>query len=669
MSKAIQARLDLLFTEVQRHDHLYHHKDNPIIEDQEYDRIKQELTTLETSHPDLASPESPTAAVGAPPSDDFQPLQHPTPMLSLGNAHSEADFRAWHSRINKLLGDHQFPFTIEPKIDGLAVRLTYRNGNLQQAATRGDGMTGEDVTHSVATIDCLPHRLHTSQSLEFRGEVYMPRSTFELVNRERSARGDQPFANPRNAAAGGIRTHDTEETRRRRLAMLVYTAHLGHDSHHKNLSLAADLQLPVSEHTFRVNSPEEAVTIYNTLLGQRDSFEYETDGLVFKVDSLTLQKKLGQTGHEPRWAIAWKWPAQTASTMLTRIEISHGRFGKLTPVAVLEPVNVAGVTIQSATLHNESDVHRKDIREGDLVILQRAGDVIPQVAGPVDTNPDRPLPVFRMPALCPTCSTAVTTDHNAAAHWCPNEDCPSRLPEWLEHFVSKRAMNIEHLGPTWCRALIDNGLVTEDPADLYSLTPNQLAKLHRMGPNNAHRLMNSINASKKQPLDRILYSLGVYRLGRKVSNTLARLCNAAEDAALLSPEQLAVHDGIGPMIASHVHHGLNTKRTRNMLRKMADAGVQTRQSPKPEMKENTSKMNKSEFFAGNTFVVTGKLEHYTRDQIHDLINSMGGNTASSVTRATKVLVVGDKPGSKLKKAKEYGAQIITEAELLEHANS
>ena len=538
MTKAVQARLDFLTTEVQRHGQLYHQQDDPQIPDAEYDRLKRELTELETNNPNLAQPESPTNAVGAPPSPDLPPLTHPTPMLSLGNAFNEEEFRAWHSRIARLLGIDSFPVRIEPKIDGLAVRINYHAGNFAQAATRGDGITGEDVTAALAALPDLPKTLFTSRDLEFRGEVYMPRSAFEQVNEERAAHGDQPFANPRNAAAGGLRSHDPGEARSRRLSLWVYTAHMGHDSHYQNLRLAQDLQLPVTER-FIVTTADQAITIYNALEVQRHDFDYETDGTVFKVDSVALQDRLGQTGHEPRWAIAWKWPAQTATTKLIRIDISHGRFGKLTPVAVLEPVTLSGVTIQSASLHNEADLRRKDIREGDTVIIQCVGDVIPQITGPADTNPNRATPVFTMPATCPTCNAQVTVDPSEAAHWCPNEDCPSRLPEWLEHFVSKRAMDIEHLGPTWCRALIDSGLVSEDPADLYAITRAQLLRLNRMGNTNATRLLASIEASRSRPLDRILYSLGIYRLGRQVSGILSDLCESADEATALSQDALA----------------------------------------------------------------------------------------------------------------------------------
>ena len=667
MSEAVQARMDLLSTELDRHDRLYHQQDNPEIHDQEYDRLKQELRDLEQEHPHLAAPDSPTQNVGAPPSDSFPSVQHPTPMLSLANAMDEEDFRAWHARMARALGRDDFALTVEPKIDGLAVRLEYRSGRFVMAATRGDGTTGEDVTRSVANVLDLPGAIAPNHPLEFRGEVYMPRSAFNDINGERAAHGEPPFANPRNAAAGAVRSHDPEETRNRRLKLWVYTARMGHDSHRRNLDLAAQAGLPVSGNITTVHSADEAVSVYRTLLSQRDSLDYETDGLVFKADSLNDQRRLGQTGHEPRWAIAWKWPAEQARTKLIRIDISHGRFGKLTPVAVLEPVSVAGVTIHSATLHNLADIRRKDIREGDTVIIQRAGDVIPQVTGPADKNPNRSNPVFSMPDACPVCGQPVNAEDGGTAHWCLNEDCPARLPEWLEHFVSKRAMDIEHLGPTWCRALIESGLVSHDPADLYLLTKEQLLSLDRMRERSAGRILRSIEASKNRPLERVLYSLGVYRLGRYVSGILATLCDSAGDAAALSQEELAVQDGIGPIIAAHVHRGLNSRRTREMLRKMADAGVLTRKSPKPEFKENERQMESNEFFTGKTFVVTGKLDNFTRDEAESFIRQHGGSTSGSVTKKTDVLVAGEKPGSKLAKAQQLGVKVISEPEMLRKA--
>ena len=670
MSKGVQARMDLLSTELDRHNRLYHQQDNPEIPDQEYDRLKQELKDLEQAHPNLAAPDSPTRNVGAAPSGAFPSVQHPTPMLSLGNAMNEDDFRAWHARMARTLGHDDFAVTVEPKIDGLAVRLEYRDGRFVMAATRGDGITGEDVTHSVTNVLDLPHSVAPNHPLEFRGEVYMPRSAFHEVNQERADRGQQPFANPRNAAAGAVRSHDPEETRLRRLRLWVYAARMGHDSHRDSLRAAAAAGLPVSQDISTAHSANEAVSLYHSLLEQRDRLDYETDGVVFKVDSVTSQRILGQTGHEPRWAIAWKWPTETAATKLISIGISHGRFGKLTPVAVLEPVSVAGVTIQSATLHNLADIQRKDIREGDTVIIQRAGDVIPQVAGPADKNPNRSNPVFSMPDACPACGEPVSAGEDGAAHWCLNEDCPARLPEWLEHFVSKRAMDIEHLGPTWCRSLIENGLVSQDPADLYLLTKEQLLSLDRMGERNASRLMTSIEKSKQQPLDRILYSLGVYRLGRHVSALLAKTCNSVSEAAALSRQQLADMEGVGPVIAQHVQRGLNSPRTQTMLQKMTRAGVKTEKSAQSQSKENQAEpMEQNEFFAGKTFVVTGKLDNFTRDEAESFIRQHGGSTSGSVTKNTNVLVVGEKPGSKLAKAQQLGVKVISESEMLSNAAS
>ena len=677
MSKTEQGKLDFLTTEVRRLDQRYHGQDDPEVPDAEYDRMKTELTELETAHPELAHPDSPTQTVGAPPSPDLNPLTHPTPMLSLANAFSEADFRAWHARMVTTLGTDELQIAVEPKVDGLAVRLHYDEGRFQMAATRGDGTTGEDITEQVSNLPDLPQYIHCPHSLELRGEIYMPRAAFPEVNEERERQGLQPFANARNAAAGGVRTHDPLEARNRRLTFLIYHNNLKHGSHELNMQAAHILLFPTPE-PIRANSADEAVAAYRRLEATRGSLDYETDGVVFKLDSTQFQQLVGATGHEPRWAIAWKWPTEHAVTRLNQITISHGRFGKLTPVAVLTPVTLGGVTIQSATLHNLADMRKKDIRPGEDVTIERAGEVIPQVTGPVDTNPNRRTPQFEMPTHCPACSTAVEPDPGLHAHWCPNQECPSRLPEWLEHFVSKKCMDVEHFGPTLCTQLIAAGLVSEDPSDIYLLDRNQLLSLDRMGQRGADRIMASIEKSKEQPLHRVLYSLGIYRLGRQVSQQLARMFDDAWHAAAMSEDQLAAQDGIGPMIAKHVYQGLQSPRTRNMLHKMEDAGLRVRatapqgkaipQSQPSRNQENEQQMPRHDNFAGKTFVVTGKLDRFTRFEVDGFIEANGGNAASSITANTDYLVIGatrgDKPTTKMKRAQQMGIKIISEDELM-----
>lgn len=666
MEKPIQGRLDLLTEELRRHNDLYHGQDSPEISDQEYDKLRTELTELEQTWPHLAHPDSPTGNVGAAPPPNADTVQHPTPMLSLANAFDEAQFRAWHDRMAQALGADDFPVSVEPKMDGLAVRLVYREGRLALAATRGDGNTGENITAAVTAAEAIPQNIDHLHPLQLRGEIYIPKQDFAAVNDSRLKQGLQPFANARNAAAGAVRSSDPEEARARRTALCIYQADFHHPRHSMNLETARLRLLPTSSHAAIAHSADECVAIYRRLLAAKEEMEYETDGVVFKLDQLSSRDLLGENSHEPRWAIAWKWPAETATTHLRKVEISHGRFGKLTPVAVLEPIRLAGVTIHSASLHNLADMRRKDIRPGEDVIIQRAGEVIPQVTAPANADPNRSTPQFDMPQACPACGGPVTPEPALTAHWCLNEHCPARLPEQLEHFVSKRAMNIEHLGSHWCRALIDAGLVSQDPADLYFIAKDQLTAIERMGNRNADRVLAQIEKSKTQPLDRVLYSLGVYRLGRTVSGLLARRCHSVAEAISLSKETLAAMDGIGPVIAADVHRGLASPRTTTMLQKLEAAGVRTARPPQPEItdKENAATMASNENFQGKVFVVTGKLITGTRDDIHSFIERNGGSTAGSVTKNTSVLVVGEKPGSKLQKAQQLGIPIISEAELM-----
>ena len=654
------------------HAGLYHTLDVPQITDEEYDQAFRKLKKLEKTHPGLAVPESPTQRVGAPVAAGFDPVEHPEPMLSLSNAFTKQEFEAWLER-TKQAGDPNPLVCAEPKIDGLAVRLRYEQGRLVMGATRGDGSTGEDVTHNVRTVRNIPLVLLPTGNfpipsvLELRGEIYMPRSTFERVNQEREERGEYQYANPRNAAAGAMRQLDPKLAHERGLLAWVYSCQNSpHPSHFGTLHWLHDLGLPVNPLIQLCAGADEADAYHHELSTLRDSLDYEIDGMVAKIDRLEAQRLLGHTGHDPRWAVAWKFEAEQATTRLLDIRVSHGRFGRLTPVAVLEPVQVGGVTVQSASLHNEEDVHRKDIRAGDEVIIQRAGDVIPQVTGPTDHNPDRETPVFKMPDQCPTCRTPVSSPEDEAGHWCLNDSCASRLPEQLRHFVSKRAMDIEGLGDHWCDALIEAGMV-QNPADVYQLTRKQLLQLDRMGEKLADRVLRNVERSKEQPMDRVLYSLGIFRLGREVSGLLARRYPSVDRVALLSARELAGIDGIGPKIAQSVVEGFQSDRVMETMAGMEAAGVRMQQQrPIQEKQTNTQESSKmNEDFANKTFVVTGKLTGMTREEAETAIQARGGNAGSSVTGKTDHLVVGDKPGSKMTKAQKLGVPIMSEDEFFQ----
>ena len=655
---------------IRQHDHLYYNLDRPEISDLDYDLLIRRLTHLETAFPLFNDPHSPTQRVGGQPSEAFGQIRHPAPMLSLANAFNKDDFLAWHERVANHLGQTDFMMHLELKIDGLAFRAVYQGGDLAMAATRGDGNVGEDVTHTVRTVRNLPLSLFgAGTDMEIRGEVYMPRSVFHELNARKAELGEEPFANPRNAAAGALRQLDPKAASDRGLRAWVYSwpeTHL--HSQTAALESLTFLGLPVNPVRACARSPQQVFEFYERAIRERSEWDYDADGVVIKVDDLKHHETLGATGHEPRWAIAWKFPPEQVRTTLQRIEISHGRFGKLTPVAVLEPVRVAGVTVRSATLHNEQDIHRKDIREGAVVLLERAGDVIPKVTGPADQQANASLTKFRMPLHCPACGTPVTQEDGDAAHWCLNESCPAKLPEQLRHFVSKGAMDIDGLGPQWCEAFIERGLVTS-PADLYHLTRSQLLSLPRMGEKLADRIINNLEGSKDQTLQRVLYSLGIFRLGREVSTILSQTFGSMDKILELSFQELNDIEGIGPTIAQSVTKGLASQKVSRTISTMRDHGVRALQPDSQEETRNhkeTEAMNRPATpFTGKTVVVTGKLEHHSRTDAEAAISHMGGNPSSSVNKSTDYLVVGEKPGSKLAKANQLGVAVITDQEFQE----
>ena len=675
---APEDRVRQLRDETRKHEHLYYNLDSPEITDREFDSLMRELRDIEDGNPDLADPHSPTRRVGGAAVSGFGEVEHPTPMLSLGNVFNREEFDAWHRRTARAGagGSPYMPLTAEPKIDGLAIRLRYEQGRLTLAATRGNGRTGEDVSHTVRTARNIPLMLTAGPGakippvLEVRGEIYLPKSAFGSLNREREEQGEYLYANPRNAAAGAIRQLNPKAAAGRGLLAWVYSVQEPVPSHGSHVLALEDLRrlgLPVNPLTKHLNTPEQTERYYRKVMEAREKLDYEIDGIVVKVDLLEVQRHLGNTGHEPRWAIAWKFPAERVTTVLKKVNVSPGRFGRLTPVAVLEPVAVGGVTVHSASLHNETDMNKKDIRVGDTVILERAGDVIPQVTGPANTDPDRETPVFRMPEECPSCGEKARTREGETGHWCDNEDCPSRLPERLKHFVSKRSMDIEHLGPHVAESLIREGKVT-DPSDLYRLTKEDLAGLERMGERSAERIMKSIEDSRRRPLDRVLYSLGIHRLGREVSGLLAERHNSVDQVAALDEEELARIEGIGPKIAQSVAQGMNSARVRKTIAGLKAGGVRMETEPE-EGKEKEEKMQERQenpVFAGRVFVVTGKIEGMTRGEAEGEIRARGGRTASSVTISTDVLVTGEKPGSKLDKANRLGIRIMDQKEFLGH---
>ena len=648
---------------IRQHDHLYYNIHQPRISDQEYDLLFSQLKDIEarSSHP--PSPDSPTQRVGGTVSSTFQTVHHEPTMLSLGNTADITDFRDWYERTNRSLNYSGIPMTAELKIDGLAISMDYVDGELVLAATRGDGQNGEDVTHNIRTIRNLPLRLLTPFPglLRVRGEAYFPLEAFRDINEQREECGEYLYANPRNAAAGTVRQLDPTVASERNLRVWVYS--LSHadagtnESHWRNLDLLTKAGLPINPRRVQAHSVQDVIEYYQAMLDVRHQLEYEADGIVVKVDDRAMQQRLGSTGHEPRWAIAWKFPSSQATTRLESISISLGRFGKLTPVAELAPVAIEGTTIRHASLHNEDDILRKDIRAGEDVLIERAGGVIPQVVGPINTNPDRPTPRFRMPEYCPECSSQIQRDADHAAHWCVNPSCTPRLLEVLKHFVSKDALDIDGMGPVICKSLISSGTVT-NPGQILSLSVSDIASLDRMGAKSAQRIHQNIQAALSRPLDRFLYALGIFRLGHYVSRRLGESCRSIDEVLHLTHQQLIRMEGISDKIAESVLAGLASQRTQDIIQSMRDAGAILHQQENDNLMSTTDSKTKP-VFTGLNICVTGTLPGMTRADANTVIRSLLGTPESDVTKKTNILVTGEKTASKSKiaKAKQNGIPV------------
>ena len=657
------ARARQLHIQLRFHSERYYNQDAPVIADGQYDTLLQELRDLEEAHPCCRSADSPTQRVAGDPSDGFTQVAHPNPMISLANAFDREGLEAWHRRVTDLLDGQPFRMVAELKIDGLAVRLTYRNGRFVQGATRGNGQVGEDVSRNLRTVRSIPLTLsgHPPADLEVRGEVYLPLDSFRKMNEERERLGEQLYANPRNTGAGTIRQLDPQVTASRNMQMWAYS-----------LNDTGDAPMPVSQwealenlsvYGFRVNllnrtcdTVDEVCAFYDDMLQRRHDWNYEADGVVVKVDSIAQQNSLGVAGREPRWAIAYKFPAERSTTLLRDIIINVGRTGSLNPQAILEPVVVSGATVQHASLHNEEDIHRKDIRIGDTVVIERAGDVIPHIIAPVEVPGRENLPVFQMPTHCPVCETVVVKDEGDAMHRCPNSACPAQFFESLKHFVSRGAMDIDGLGEQWCRILIDQGLVS-DVSHLYRLTAEQLTALDRMGDRLSTRILNNIEASKQRPLARILFALGIFHVGAEVAELLAARYASINDIASAGIAELTEIDGVGPKIAESIVNYFATGRNQETIAGLNAAGVKLRQELAPV---DTSSLP----WKGVTFVITGTLSTMTRREAEGKVKALGAATSSSVSRKTNVLVAGASPGTKLATAERLGVRTLDEEGLL-----
>jgi DNA ligase (NAD+) len=657
-------RITELREQIHHHDYLYYVESRPEVSDAEYDGLTRELKALEAEFPELVTADSPTQRVAGTPIDAFRPVAHRAQMLSLDNATSPEELREFEARITRALPGQRFAYVGEPKIDGLGVALVYARGRFVRGATRGDGRVGEDITANVRTIRSVPMVLRGAlaevEDLEVRGEVFMPRADFERLNRGLEETGEPTFANPRNAAAGAVRQKDPAITARRPLDAFLYhvswSPGLTFATHWEALEALRAAGFRTNPRSRRCASIDEVVTACAALEAERDALGYDADGVVVKVDALDLQRRLGSTTHHPRWAIAFKFAARQATTVVQAIEVNVGKTGALTPVAKLVPVPLAGVTISNVSLHNEDEVRRKDVRVGDTVLIERAGDVIPYVVQVVlSRRPPEAVP-YAFPDRCPACD-GVAFRPEGEAYWrCMNTACPAQLKERLRHFGSRRAMDIEHLGEAVVEQLVDRGLV-KDFADLYRLTPGQLAELDRLADKSARNLATAIEGSKGRGLSRLLNALGIRLVGERVARVLALRYGSLEQLQDMPEATLAETHGIGPTIAASVRKFFDDASNRQVLADLGELGV--------DLTERGAPADGPRPLAGKTFVITGTLTSLSREGARELVESLGGRVTSSVTRKTDYVVVGESPGSKAADAERLRVPVLDEAAFLD----
>jgi DNA ligase (NAD+) len=655
-----QARIDSLRAVIRRHDFLYYVRDRPEISDAEYDRLFRELSDLEAAHPDLVTPDSPTQRVGAPPLDELKKISHERPMLSLDSILDRDDVLSFGKRMQKELGESRIGYTVEPKFDGLSVELVYERGSFVRGSTRGDGTTGEDVTINLRTLRSLPLHLqsdaHPPARLVVRGEVYMRLDDFQALNRRITERGEEAFANPRNAASGSLRQLDSKITAERPLAVTCYEI-MGQSgtlppTHWDELETLVRWGLPAPTHRKQCAAIEEVIAFHRETEAVRDDLPYEIDGIVVRVNRRDWQERLGEKSRSPRWAIAYKFTPRKEITKVHTIIVSVGRTGTLTPLALLNPVEVGGVTISRATLHNADEVARKDIRDGDTVKVERAGDVIPAIAERIEVPGQKREPPFRMPDRCPVCGSAVARE--GAYYYCTGQAaCPAQLKGAIEHFASKSALNIEGLGKKTVAQLVECGLV-KTLADLYRLTNEDLLTLEGFAERSTSLLLNAIAQSKKVSLERFLMGLGIRQVGQHIARVLAEHFKTLDVIMTADRETFeSVHE-IGPEIAASLESFFKEGHNRQVIRELRNLGLAVAAVP------DTDRTTRP--FAGKTFVFTGGLERFSRDEAKRRVEQLGGWVASSVSKQTAYVVAGAEAGSKLDQAKKLGVTILTETE-------
>ena len=658
-------RIDELRKLINYNNHRYYVLDSPEISDAEYDELMRELQRLEEQYPRFLTPDSPTQRVGAAPVEAFGVVEHRIPMLSLGKAFSHEELLAWHKRISGMLGQQEFDLVAEHKMDGLAVTLIYQDGRYITGATRGDGFRGEDITQNIKTIKSVPLTLPKGvpTRLEVRGEVFLSKKGFKKLNEYR-AKAEQPlFANPRNAAAGSVRQLDPRVTARRPLDIYIYGVGLVEGgktfaNHWETLEYLKSLGFKLNPQNELLKNLQQAESYYQHWLEQIEHLPYEADGIVFKVNRYDLQERLGNVGGEPRWAIAYKFPATQETTRLLDIGVSVGRTGTLNPYAILEPVNVGGVIVRRAALHNEDDVRRKDIRIGDMVVVQRAGEVIPEVVSPVVSLRTGKEKVFVMPSKCPVCGAEAIKPEGEAMSRCTNMSCPAQVYELVKHFVSRGAMDIEGIGEKLAEALLKAGLI-KDVGDIYTLKDKkeEFIGLERMGEKSASNVLKAIEESKNRPLSRVIFALGIRHVGSETAEILSKHFGSIDRLARSTTEELMEAPTIGPTIAESIVAFFRQKSNLKVIDKLKKTGV--------TMAEKITEKPRDLPLAGKEFVVTGKLDSFTRTEAEARIRELGGLVGSSVSKKTDFLVVGADPGSKLYRARELGTTLLDEKQFLE----
>ncbi len=662
----IEQRVAELNKILHEYGHAYYVLDNPVVADSVYDQLLHELIALEEANPSLIYPDSPTQRVGGAVVEGFKKVTHDYPMLSLSNAFNEADLREFDRKVRQAIGD-QFSYVCELKIDGLAISLKYENGMFVQGATRGDGVVGEDITANLKTIRAIPLRLKDPVTIEVRGEAYMPKKSFEKLNTQRADNGEELFANPRNAAAGSLRQLDPKIAASRQLSTFIYAIGgdgelYGIDGHAEMLDYLEGLGFPSNKERQRCSTVEEVMAFIEHWTENRPNLAYEIDGIVIKVDRYAQQDELGFTAKSPRWAIAYKFPAEEVVTTLLTIDLTVGRTGVVTPTAILTPVQVAGTTVQRASLHNEDLIREKDIRLGDTVIIRKAGDIIPQVVGVlIEQRPEDSVP-FVMPKNCPVCDSELIRIEGEVALRCVNPACFAQIAESIKYFVSRNAMNIDGLGDKVVEQLLRADLI-HDVSDLYHLTVEQLVELERMGEKSATNLVNAIQASKENSMERLLIGLGIRHVGEKAAKIVSEQFGSMEAVMAATEEQLVAIYEIGDKMASSLVEYFSNEDARAVIERLAEAGVNmTYKGKKVEVAIGDSP------FAGKTIVLTGKLEQLTRNEAKAKIEELGGTVTGSVSKKTDLVIAGADAGSKLTKAEQLGIEVWNEDNLIEQLN-